>query len=139
MRSARVAPKIPFKRAHRCLLSVPTVISVLKDIAACELRKNAKAFNTENTEGTEKTRGEAGGLHESPVTGHQSLPYRSCTSDSGEDGGAATGFNVCGPRQLSTTAICCTHDTVQSGAQCFFVKYSRRRSSGVYFSRGMPG
>ena len=69
----------------------------------------------------------------------QITSYRSCTSDSGEDGGVATGLSVCGPRQLSTTAICCTQETVQSGAQCFFVKYSRRRSSAVYFSSGMPG
>ena len=75
------------------------------------------------------------------VTNHKSriTSYRNCTSDSGEDGGAATGFSVCGPRQLSTTAICCTQETVHSGAQCFFVKYSRRKSSVEYFSRGMPG
>src|SRR5579863_5440246 len=97
---------------------------------------NSKASNTENTEGTEKTGGET---RFAPVTSHQSLYYRSCTSDSGEDGGAAAGLSVCGPRQLSTTAICCTQETVQSGAQCFFVKYSRRRSSAVYFSSGMPG
>src|SRR6267154_117864 len=69
------------------------------------------------------------------VTSHESI----WTSDLGEDGGAATGVSVCGPRQLSTTAICCTQDTVQRGAQCFFVKYSRRKSSAVYFSSGTPG
>jgi len=78
---------------------VPSVFFVLKGFTACESRKNSKAFNTENTEGTEETRRRLLDLHES-------RPYRNCTSDSGEDGGAATGFNVCGPRQLSTTAIC---------------------------------
>ncbi len=119
--------------------SVPSVFSVLKDFRVCESRKNSKAFNTEDTEGTEKTKREADWSRWSPVTSHQSPHYRSCTSDSGEDGGAATGLSVCGPRQLSTTAICCTQETVQSGAQCFFVKYSRRKSSAVYFSSGMPG
>src|SRR6202011_2550602 len=79
--------------------------------------------------------------HQSRVTSHafRSPAPVSCTSDSEEDGGEATGFSVCGPRQLSTTAICWTHETVQRGAQCFLVKYSRRRSSAVYFSSGMPG
>src|SRR6185369_9023101 len=36
--------------------------------------------------------------------------YRSCTRDSGEEGGVGTGESVCGPRQLSTTAICCTQE-----------------------------
>src|ERR1700688_3238897 len=100
----------------------------------CTRWKNSKAFNTENTEGTEKTR-----RTPEVCTNHQSRLHRSWTSDSGEDGGVATGFSVCGPRQLSTTAICCTQETVHSGAQCFFVKYSRRKSWAVYFSRGMPG
>src|ERR1700682_5541642 len=77
--------------------------------------------------------------HESPVTAFSDPARVSCTSDSEEDGGAASGFNVCGPRQLSTTAICWTQETVHRGAQCFFVKYSRRRSSAVYFSSGTPG
>ena len=38
------------------LFSVPSVFSVLKDFTVCESRKNSKAFNTENTEGTEKTK-----------------------------------------------------------------------------------
>jgi hypothetical protein len=138
MRLMQVDPKIPSKRGRRLLFSVP---SVLKDLTVCESRENSKAFNTENTESTETVEvvSEVFTSHESLATSHYSPPYRSCTSDSGEDGGAATGFSVCGPRQLSTTAICCTQETVQSGAQCFFVKYSRRRSSAVYFSSGMPG
>src|ERR1700704_5166590 len=79
---------------------------------------------------------EARGFRESFVTSHG---FSSCTSSSEDGGGAATGFSVCGPRQLSTTAICCTQETVHRGAQCFFVKYSRRRSSAVYFSSGIPG
>jgi hypothetical protein len=42
-----------------CLLlffSVLSASSVLKDFTACESRKNSKAFNTENTEGAEKTK-----------------------------------------------------------------------------------
>ncbi len=31
-----------------------SVPSVLKDFTMCDPRKNSKAFNTENTEGTEK-------------------------------------------------------------------------------------
>ena len=44
--------------------------------------------------------------HESPVTAFREPARVSCTSDSVEDGGVATGFSVCGPRQLSMTAIC---------------------------------
>ena len=67
------------------------------------------------------------------------IPTQSAKSVALSKGLKERGFKFCGPRQLSTTAICWTHETVQRGAQCFFVKYSRRRSAAVYFSSGIPG
>jgi hypothetical protein len=46
---------------------------------------------------------------------------------------------VWGERQESMAATWCTQDTVQRGAQPFFVKNSRWRCSSVYCISGMPG
>src|SRR5260370_2510137 len=73
--------------------------------------------------------------HESPRT----CPI--CTSSAcGPAGGViGIGFRFCGSRQLSSIPTCCTHETVQRGAQNFFVEYSRWRISGVYCASGIPG
>src|SRR6266403_4903645 len=63
---------------------------------------------------------------------------KSCDTDGG-GGGIGIGFFVCGSRQLSSIAICCTHETVHRGAQYLSVEYSCRRISGVYCASGIPG
>src|SRR5262249_18320154 len=54
-------------------------------------------------------------------------------------GGMGIGFLVCGSRQLSSMAICCTQETVQRGPQNLSVRYSCARISGVYWASGIPG
>src|SRR5882672_5667580 len=63
-----------------------------------------------------------------------------CTKSPGTGGGGmGIGFFVCGSRQLSSIATCCTQETVQRGPQYLSVRYSRSRISGVYCARGIPG